>query len=112
MQSFDAAFKRRMTFVIPIEAPDEDTRFRLWEAVFPEGAPLDESVDLRIIAHSAELTGSSIKSAAVSAAYMAASKGRAICWEDIIMAVDMEGTKIGTLGLGNRLRELMISGID
>ncbi|MCR5098840.1 MAG: ATP-binding protein [Lachnospiraceae bacterium] len=112
MQNFDAAFKRRMTFIIPIEAPDEDTRIRLWEAVFPADAPLSSQVDVRILAHVAELTGSSIKSAAVSAAYMAAAAGRKIIWEDLISAVEMEGTKAGTLGLGNRLREAIMTGID
>ena len=112
MQNFDAAFKRRMTFIIPIEAPDEDTRVRLWEAVFPADAPLSAEVDVRILAHVAELTGSSIKSAAVSAAYMAAAAGRKITWEDLVTAVELEGTKAGTLGLGNRLREAILTGID
>ncbi len=112
MQNFDAAFKRRMTFIIPIEAPDEGTRVRLWEAVFPADAPLSAEVDVRILAHVAELTGSSIKSAAVSAAYMAAAAGRKITWEDLITAVELEGTKSGTLGLGNRLREAILTGID
>ncbi len=112
MQNFDAAFKRRMTFIIPIEAPNEDTRIRLWEAVFPENAPVSAEVDVRILAHVAELTGSSIKSAAVSAAYMAAAAGRKIIWEDLITAVELEGTKAGTLGLGNMLREAILTGID
>ncbi len=112
LQNFDAAFKRRMTFMIPIELPDEETRIRLWESVFPEDAPLSSEVDVKIIAHVAELTGSSIKSAAVSAAYMAAATGRKITWEDLIAAIELEASKSGTLGLGTRLREAVLTGID
>ncbi len=112
MQNFDAAFKRRMTFLIPIEAPNEETRIRLWESVFPEDVPISPQVDMRILARVAELTGSSIKSAAVSASYLAAAAGRPVNWEDIIRAVDLEGTKTGTLSLGNVLREAILTGID
>ena len=73
---------------------------------------MDKTVDTRILAHVAELTGSSIKSAAVSAAYMAAADGRNIGWEDLITAIELEGIKTGTLGLGNKLREAMLAGID
>ena len=111
MQNFDAAFRRRMTFLIPIEPPDENTRIRLWEAVFPEDTPIDKKVDLKIVAKNAELTGSSIKSAAVTASYLAAAKGRPVSWEDIIRAIDLEGAKAGKLGLGSRLREAMLTGI-
>ncbi|MCR4797587.1 MAG: AAA family ATPase [Lachnospiraceae bacterium] len=112
MQNFDAAFRRRMTFIISIEAPDEETRVRLWESVFPQDAPLSEEVDLKVLAHAAPLTGSSIKSAATGAAYLAAAHKRPIGWEDLITAVDLEGIKNGTMGLGSKLREVMISGID
>ncbi len=112
MQNFDAAFKRRMTYLIPVESPDENTRVRLWESVFPPEAPLDPLVDLRILARVGELTGSNIKSAAVSASYMAAAEGRAIKWDDLIKAVDLEGSKAGAIGLGNRLREAILTGID
>ena len=110
MQNFDAAFRRRMTFVIAIEAPDENTRARLWEAVFPKDAPLDPNINIRILARIGELNGASIKSAAVTAAYLAATEGRSIGWEDLIAAVEMEGVKTGKLGLGSKLREEVMSG--
>ena len=112
MQNFDAAFKRRMTFLIPVEPPDKKTRIRLWESVFPEGVSLDPEVDFRVLAKVENLNGSSIKSAAVSAAYLAAVRGRAVDWDDIIRAVDLEGAKLGTLGLGNVLREAILTGAD
>ena len=68
MQNFDNAFKRRMTFLIPIEQPGEEERLALWEKVFPEEAPLEKGIDFGVYARVAELTGSGIKSAALTAA--------------------------------------------
>ncbi len=107
MQNFDNAFKRRMTFMIPIEQPDEAARLSLWKKVFPASAPLEDDIDFTIYAKYAELTGSNIKSAALSAAYRAASKGRSIRNEDLIEAIDFEYRRTGRLGIKNELYSLL-----
>lgn len=103
MQNFDNAFKRRMSFIIPIEQPDEATRLHLWQAVFPKEAPLDENINFEIYAKVAEITGSSIKSAALSAAYRAAAEKRTITNQDLVEAVDYECRRMGRTGVGNEL---------
>lgn len=103
MQNFDNAFKRRMTFMIPVEQPDEATRLRLWQKVFPKEAPLEENVDFSIYAKKAELTGSNIKSAALAAAYKAAAGHKKITNQDIIEAIDFEYRRTGRMGIGNEL---------
>ena len=103
MQNFDNAFKRRMTFMIPVEQPDERTRLRLWQKVFPKSAPLEEDIDFSIYAGKAELTGSNIKSAALAAAYRAAAGHRKIRNQDIIEAIDFEYRRTGRMGIGNEL---------
>jgi len=103
MQNFDSAFKRRMTFMIPVEQPDEEARLRLWQKVFPPGAPLEGDVDFSVYAKAAELTGSNIKSAALAAAYRAASEHRKITNEDLVQAVDFEYRRTGRMGIGNEL---------
>ena len=50
LQNFDVAFKRRMTYIIPIGMPDEKTREELWQAAFPQKAPLSGDVNIRILA--------------------------------------------------------------
>ncbi|MCD7806445.1 MAG: ATP-binding protein, partial [Lachnospiraceae bacterium] len=110
MQNFDVAFKRRMTFMIAIEQPDEETRLRLWEHVFPKGTPLEDHVDFGVYARMAELTGSGIKSAALSAAYRAASEHRRVTNEDLIRAVDFEYRRTGRTGLANELYGAMMMG--
>ncbi|MCR5054121.1 MAG: ATP-binding protein [Lachnospiraceae bacterium] len=108
MANFDAAFKRRMTYMIPIGIPDEATRCDLWKKSFPKEAPLDESVDFSILSKAVELSGSNIKSSAIAAAYRAAAKGRKITMEDIAEAVDMECRKIGRMGAKNEILQAVV----
>ncbi|MBQ9631838.1 MAG: ATP-binding protein [Lachnospiraceae bacterium] len=111
LQNFDVAFKRRMTYIIPIEAPNEQTRLRLWEKVFPPDAPIAVEVDFALLARAVELTGASIKNVALFAANLAAAEGRAIAYEDVIEAVDLECQKIGQLGMGEKLSQAVLMGI-
>lgn len=103
MQNFDNAFKRRMTFLIPIDQPGEKERLDLWNQVFPEEAPLEAEIDFGVYARVAELTGSGIKSAALSAAYRAAAEHRKIGNPDLIEAVDFEYRRTGRTGIGQEL---------
>ncbi len=106
MQNFDVAFKRRMTYLIPIGIPDEETRRKLWEKAFPENAPLAEDVDFTVLAKAVELSGAAIKNSAVAAAYAAAAKNARITLMDIAEAVDRECTKTGRMGVKNDILQM------
>ncbi len=108
MQNFDAAFKRRMTYLIPIGIPEETTREKLWRQMFPKKAPLADDVDFEILAKVCEISGSNIKSAALQAAYLAAAENRKITMGDIATAVDMECVKVGTLGMKNEILSALL----
>ncbi|MCR4597293.1 MAG: AAA family ATPase, partial [Lachnospiraceae bacterium] len=97
VHNFDAAFKRRMTYMISVDRPDEEERLLLWRHVFPEATPLAKDVNFELYARVDGMTGSSIKAAAVSAAYFAASEGRAVTNADIIEAIDAEYRKAGNM---------------
>ncbi len=103
MQNFDNAFKRRMTYMIPIEQPNEEERLCLWKSVFPAEAPLEENLPFAVYAKEAELTGSGIKSAALSAAYRAAAEGRKIGNQDLVEAIDFEYRRSGRTGISQEL---------
>lgn len=103
MQNFDPAFKRRMTFMIPVEQPDEEVRLKLWQQVFPENTPLAPDLNLELFAQKAELTGSNIKSAALTATYRAAAEKRPVSNQDLIEAIDFEYRRTGRMGIGNEL---------
>ncbi len=110
MQNFDAAFKRRMTYLIPVGIPDEETRKVLWQQSFPPQAPLGADVDFDVLAKAAEMSGSNIKSSAIAAAYMAAAEGRSITMTDIAEAADLECMKTGKMGVKNDILQMMYSG--
>lgn len=99
IQNFDAAFKRRITYMIPIEKPTEEERLILWQSVFPEGTPLDEDVNFEGYARASELSGAEIKSAAIRAAYFAAAQNRAVSHFDIATAIDEEYKKTGHISI-------------
>lgn len=110
MQNFDAAFKRRITYMIPIEEPSEETRLALWTSAFPQGTPLSKEIDLRLLAQALTLTGSNIKSISVEVAYRAAAENREIDYQDLVEAVDAECMKTGRMGVGTELQQAIIRG--
>ena len=98
LNNFDMAFRRRITFIVPMHLPDAEIRMRLWEKVFPEELP-KEKIDFTTIAENGEMSGSSIKSAALQAAYRVASEKRPMSKIDIVDAIDGEYKKNGALSI-------------
>ena len=96
-QNFDAAFKRRITYMIPVERPDEEERLKIWKSVFPDDAPIDKKLNLKKLAEQADLSGSQIKSAALHASYLAAQRGGTIGMNELVEAVELEYKKEGRL---------------
>lgn len=102
LNNFDMAFRRRLTFIVPMNLPDVQIRQRLWENVFPQELP-KEQIDFTNIAQSAEMSGSSIKAAALQAAYRAAWEKRALTKMDVVDAIDGEYKKNGALSIRQEL---------
>ena len=98
-----------MTYMLSVDRPDEEERLLLWQHVFPEATPLARDVNFELYARVDGMTGSSIKAAAVSAAYFAASEGRAVTNADIIEAIDAEYRKAGNMsGIKQSLQSGML----
>jgi len=93
-QNFDEAFRRRIGYMVYFPVPDEKMRRALWEHIFPEEAPKEE-LDFGLLADHLELTGAGIRSAAVNAAYLAASQERPISMADVVEAARLEYNKQG-----------------
>ena len=110
MQNFDAAFKRRITYMIPIEEPSEETRLLLWKNAFPKATPVSPEIDFRLLAQALTLTGSNIKSISVDVAFRAAAENREITYQDLVEAVDAECLKTGRMGAGTELQQAIIRG--
>jgi SpoVK/Ycf46/Vps4 family AAA+-type ATPase len=91
----DQAFLRRLRFVIDFPLPSEELRMRIWRRAFPPDAPI-EGVDWDVLAR-LEISGASIKSIALYAAFLAAGDGGVIGMEQLVRAAVREYSKIDRL---------------
>jgi len=96
-KNMDEAFARRMHFAIEFPIPEEVDRYRIWQGVFPQKAPLDNNIDLAFLARQFKITGGNIKNIALSAAFLAAQDGGSITMENLILATKREYQKMGKL---------------
>ncbi len=74
--NIDDAFTRRLDAIIDFPAPTPDLRAALWRQCLAPPLPVAEDVDVRFCAESFELAGGNIRSAATTAAYLAADGAR------------------------------------
>ncbi len=97
--NLDEAFTRRLDVVVDFPLPDEELRGALWDRCLGECLPRSSDVDLGFLAAAFELAGGHIRSAAVTAAYLAAEAGRPVDMADLVGAVAREYRKLGRLCL-------------
>jgi hypothetical protein len=106
--NIDDALVRRIDVRIEFPMPDAIARETLWRRALAR-APVD-GVELRDLAARLPLAGGGIQSAALAAAYRAASEDRAIVALDLIRAARDEFAKMGRVAgrieLGNEYAEL------
>lgn len=93
--NFDDAFRRRIRFIVNFQMPDAEMRRQLWSKIFPAKAPLGTDFDDWFLAENFELTGSSIKSIAILASYLAVAEQSDIMMRHILIALKYEYQKIG-----------------
>ncbi len=95
--NFDAAFARRLSYVIRLQKPDVPTRLALWKSILPKDVKLAADIDFEFFAEKFDLSGSSIKSILYSAMYMAAAEGRPLGNGDIVRSIRFEYEKTGQI---------------
>jgi MoxR-like ATPase len=98
----DPAFMRRLRFVIDFAPPSVDERERLWrlaleDAADTSGQRLVGEVDWHALARDLDLTGSAIKSAALSAAFLARSERSTIETRHLLASARRELEKQGVV---------------
>lgn len=97
--NLDDAFTRRLDMVIDFPMPGEPARRALWERCLGDGLPRSSDVDIDFLAASFELAGGHIRSAAVTAAYLAADAGEPVSMAHLVGSVAREYRKLGRLCL-------------
>ena len=90
--ALDRAFLRRLRFIVQFPFPDARAREQIWQRQFPHGAPMGR-VDFAALAR-LQLTGGSIRSVAIHAAFRAADTGRPIDHPLLIEAAHIEHAKL------------------
>lgn len=97
--NIDEAFTRRLDCIIDFPAPTPDLRLALWERCLAPPLPLGDDLDLPFCAEAFELTGGNIRSAGITAAYLAAAAEQPVGMAQLIAAVEQEYRKLGRLVL-------------
>ena len=91
---FDAAFTRRLDFIIEFQAPQAGERRALWLAHLGDHHALTPG-QLNQLAVTVDLVGGHIKNVVLTAAVLAQHEQRAIQWDDLVIGLDMEYRKLG-----------------
>jgi AAA+ superfamily predicted ATPase len=95
----DKAFLRRIRFVVDFMQPGVAERLALWKLALPvrslSGEELLDDINWQFLAERLNMTGANIKSAALSAAFLARAQGSRISMQHILHAAQREMTKHG-----------------
>ncbi|MER7837368.1 ATP-binding protein [Streptomyces sp. NPDC096040] len=94
--NIDEAFTRRLDLVIDFPFPDEEQRLALWRHGLVH-VPSEPDIELRPLAGDFELSGGAIRSAVVTAAYLAAGRGGSLTAADLLEGAQREYRKAGRL---------------
>ncbi|HEV7991907.1 MAG TPA: ATP-binding protein [Gemmatimonadaceae bacterium] len=94
-QNLDAAFLRRLRFIIDFPRPDATARERIWRQCLPEGSHVLDDAAFRQLARRIDLTGGHIRQITLRAAFAAAAAGTQIGLEHIARAAREEFAKLG-----------------
>ena len=95
--NLDDAFTRRLDMVVDFPMPDEEARLALWRRCLDGPVPASTDLQLDVFAEAFPLAGGNIRSAAITAAYMAAGSGRDVDVEHLTAAIHREYRKQGRL---------------
>jgi AAA+ superfamily predicted ATPase len=107
-QNLDAAFLRRLRFIIDFPRPDMAAREEIWRRCLPEEAHTLDDAAFRLLARKIELTGGHVRQITLRAAFVAAASGSKIGLHHVAHACRAEYAKLGLppveVELGERRR--------
>jgi SpoVK/Ycf46/Vps4 family AAA+-type ATPase len=94
-QNLDAAFLRRLRFIVDFPRPDITAREEIWRRCLPEDSHTLDDLAFRQLARKIELTGGHVRQITLRAAFVAAAAGSKIGLEHIAHACRAEFAKLG-----------------
>jgi SpoVK/Ycf46/Vps4 family AAA+-type ATPase len=93
--NLDEAFVRRLAFTVHFPFPDEASRRRIWQGIWPAATPRAHDVDFNMLASQFKLSGGNIKNIALASAFLAAEDGGLVTMAHLIQATRREFQKMG-----------------
>jgi hypothetical protein len=90
--ALDAAFMRRLRFIVHFPFPDSAQRIEIWRRIFPTSTPT-EGLNLEKLA-GLNLSGGNIRNLALNAAFFAADAGEAVQMKHLAAAAQGEYAKL------------------
>ena len=93
LQNIDAAFMRRIRYVVNFRRPDSSTRKEIWMDAFGDLVPLDEDIDFDYLAETFDFSGGEIKNIILNAVFYGAAQSGKVSMKHIMKAVGRELTK-------------------
>ena len=105
VQNIDAAFMRRITYVVHFPFPEPPQRKEIYLRTLPKDAPVEDGVDWDFVAEKFELSGGHIKNIVLGAAFMAAGEDRPIHMRHVLTAAVNEMRKNEIVVVREELRE-------
>ena len=103
--NIDAAFMRRITYVVHFPFPDPSAREAIYRGLIPADAPVSDDIDWRFLGEKFELSGGHIKNIVLSAAFMAAGENARISMRHMLRAAVTELKKNEIVVVREQLRE-------
>ncbi len=97
--AIDEAFRRRIAVHVRFPLPDEEEREKLWRAMLPSGAPVDDDLDLVAVARKYMMGGGNIRNAVLRAAFLAADANERIGNYHLRQAAQLEYEGMGKLAV-------------
>jgi SpoVK/Ycf46/Vps4 family AAA+-type ATPase len=97
--AIDEAFRRRIAVHVRFPMPDEDEREKLWRAMLPPAAPVDDELELGGLARKYMMGGGNIRNAVLRAAFLAADANEKIGNYHLRHAAQLEYEGMGRLAI-------------
>ena len=103
--NIDAAFMRRITYVVRFPFPEPPMREAIYRRMVPDGAPLADDIDWSFLAEKFQLSGGHIKNIVLAAAFLAAGAGEPISMGHLLRAAVDELKKNDIVVVREELQE-------
>ena len=109
--NLDDAFTRRLDVILAFPEPGVLDRKALWQRHLPSTVPMEDDVDLDLLAEHLAVTGGIIRNIAMAAAHTAAIAGTRVGMSHFVQAAAREYRKVGRLFPVAELRAWLVDGL-